>query len=530
MKKNLKKILYILFFSLSITFGGFVLADEIKSDPNLYYFLNLDKATIAKGYTVSAFNDDIKLSLVPGILSADTGVDVAQINEAMVTPWNLDKISDVYQFEFRNKSAYDNHRPFYIQFAYATSTPFLKQVYYYDKNYSAWRPLPTTDYPDKKFVRSLIHLPFARLAIFSNPKYLTIGQASWYSHKGGNFAASPDFPKGSRLRVTNVANNKFVDVEVNDFGPDRVAHPNRVLDLDKIAFKKIASASDGVINIKVEPIVIAPDSGGKVLGVSETSEAEPKITAKAFVVYDEKNQKIIWEKNSATVLPLASLTKLVAVYTYLNADTDLSKVIAYSIKDEEYNYQYCKKGESARVKLDDGEEVTVNDMVYSALVGSANNAVETLVRASGLSRETFINNMNNFVKQWGATSTYFEEPTGLSPKNVSSPKDYVIITREVFKNSVIAKASPAASYKFTTINTKEDHRISNTNKLIGLNNGYTILGTKTGYLEEAGYCLMMRAKDEKGNILTAVTFGIDVRNKSFSETDDLLMHGFRILN
>ncbi|MEK7097483.1 MAG: hypothetical protein AAB906_01395, partial [Patescibacteria group bacterium] len=66
--------------------------------------------------------------------------------------------------------------------------------------------MPTTDFPDKKFVRSLIHLPYARIAVFENPNALTVGKASWYKYKSGNYAASPDFPKGTKLRVTNLDN------------------------------------------------------------------------------------------------------------------------------------------------------------------------------------------------------------------------------------------------------------------------------------------------------------------------------------
>lgn len=529
MKKNFKRLLSLLIFLLSITLGSFVLASE--ADPNQYYFIHLDHPTIAKGYTVSAFDDEIKLSLVPGILSEDTGVDVAQINEPMASPWNLDMVSRIYQFEFRNKAAYDNHKPYYIQFSYSGDDKGLKQVYFYDKNFSAWRPLPTVDYPEENFVRSLIHLPFARIAVFSNSGYMSSGQASWYAYKGGNYAASPDFTKGSILRVTNIENKKYVDVEVNDYGPDRSLHPDRVIDLDKIAFGKIASLGEGIINVKVEPLEVVPDNNGEVLGIKESGVGSlPEITAPAFILYDEINDEVLWERNSEDKMPLASLTKILAVYTYLNINSDLEKIVSYSLKDEEYNYKYCAKWESARVKLNDGDEVTVGDLIYSSLVGSANNAVETLVRASGISRESFIGNMNSYAKKWGAVSTYFEEPTGLSPKNVSSPSDYVIITREVFKNDLIKKISTTREYKFTTINTEEEHNIRNTNNLINIDNGYTIIGAKTGYLHEAGYCLMLRAQNSEGEQVTAVIFNSDDRDSSFNEMDKLINYGFKLIN
>lgn len=81
------------------------------------------------------------------------------------------------------------------------------------------------------------------------------GHASWYAYKGCNCAASPDFPKGSYVKVTNLKDPaKSVVVRINDYGPDRKIFPERVIDLDKVAFRKLASLGSGVIDVKVEPV------------------------------------------------------------------------------------------------------------------------------------------------------------------------------------------------------------------------------------------------------------------------------------
>jgi len=524
-----KTIIFLLILTLAQTAGSFVYAAETSQiKENRSYFINLNKQTIAKGYTVSAFEDTIKLSLVPGILSDSTGVDVVELNETINDPWQLERISDVYQFEFNNKSAYDNKKPFYVQLSYNKAPNYYKQVFYYDKNYSSWRPLPTVDYPEKSFVRSLIHLPFARIAVFANPEALVIGQASWYSYKGGLFAASPDFPKGSKLRVYNTANNKFVDVVINDYGPDRKLHPNRVVDLDKIAFKKIASTGAGVINVKIQPIDIVKENN-KILDIAESgAKSEFLTTAKSAIAMDEQTGEILWQKNATSTLPLASLTKLVAIKVFLDTKPTLNKEVAYSVKDEEYNYEYVNKWESARLKLQDGDTLTIEDLLYAALVGSANNAIETLVRVSGFKRDEFILKMNQEVVNWGATNTKFIEPTGLSPENVSSALDYAIITKEVYTHPIIQKASTMYKYKFTTINTKKAHTITNTDKLLQTSN-LNITGSKTGYLDEAQYCLMARAKNDLGEQVIAVTMGISSRENSFSETEQLLKYALKII-
>lgn len=533
--KRFKKISLVLLLLL----GSFVYTTQSESadnqelvNPNKYYFIRLDQPTIAKGYTVTAFDDELKLSLVPGILSEATGVDVIQLNEPMDMPWQLDRISKIYQFEFRNKAAYDNHSPYYIQFSYDTPTDYYKQVYFYDKNFSSWRPLPTTDFPDEKFVRSLIHLPFARIAVFSNPDVLSIGRASWYAYRGGNYAASPNFPKGSILRVHNKENNEYVDVEINDYGPDRKLHPDRVVDLDRVAFTQLAPTWQGMIDVYINPLYVAPASG-RVLGIADGgATTKPIITAKSAIAINEQTNEIYFSKNATTTLPIASLTKLVAIKVFLDTRPSLDRVVTYSIKDEEYNYEYCNKWESMRLKVSDGDTMTIEDLVYASLVGSANNTIETLVRVSGLSRDDFIKKMNESVSGWGTTATSFVEPTGLSPENVSSAADYAIITKEVFKHPIIQKASIMSEYKFSTIlpaqagNTEESFRVKNTNQLIFRNHFY-ITGSKTGYLDEAGYCLMTRVESASGEQIIVVTLGADSREVSFFETEDLIKYSMR---
>jgi D-alanyl-D-alanine carboxypeptidase len=493
------------------------------------FSLDLNKETIAKGYTVSSFGGSLKLSLAPGILSESTRVDCEIIGEEMPLPWKLEKLSKIYQFEFRNKAAYDNSRPFYIQISYDKKDAGYKRVFFYDKNYSSWRELPTVDYPEGSFVRSLIHLPFARLAVFSDPSVMTLGRASWYAYKGGNFAASPDFPKGSKLRVYNLANRKSVDVVVNDYGPERNKHPDRAIDLDKIAFKKIASLSGGIINVKIEPLAIVPDARGRVLGTPEQGAlSEPDIKAAAAIAMNEKNGEIVWEKNSSAVLPLASLSKLVAIKIFFDLRLSLNTAVTYQKQDELYNYKYCQPYESAKLEVKEGETMTVEDLVYSSLVGSANNAVESLVRVSGISRDEFIAAMNDYAASIGALSTRFIEPTGLAQENVSTAKDYALITGEIFKNPLIEKISVTPRYKFSTINTKISHTLSNTNNFIrdgvfAAANNLKITGSKTGYLDK--YNLMTRTAGANGEKIIVVTLGADSKLQSLEETKELIQYG-----
>jgi len=455
---------------------------------------------------------------------AETAI-IATSSPAANIPWEWQALSPVYTYSFDNVNKYDPSRPMTIKINYEKTNNYFKQIFILDEISGIWQPMLSKDVPEKKYLTTMTTSTSGKLIVLSNPDLLTVGTASWYKYKNGNFAASPDFKKGSVLRVTNLVNGKFVDVTINDFGPERAKHPDRVIDLDKVAFQKIASTKDGLIKIKVEPLkVIAPTINKSQLQLS----AAPTISASSAVIMRESDGSIIWGKNEAKVSPLASLTKLVAVRTFLDLRPSLDKIVAYKVQDENYNYLYCKPWESAKLKVKDGETMTIENLIYSALVGSANNAVESLVRVSGLSRPEFIKKMNDTVKGWGATSTSFIEPTGLSPQNVSSPFDYAIITKEVFTNPLLKKISTTASYSFKTVNTKVAHKLNNTSQLVR-NAQYPIIGSKTGYLDEAGNCLMTRVQAPKGNLIV-INFGSPSSAASFWDNEQMIRYGLRQLS
>jgi D-alanyl-D-alanine carboxypeptidase len=221
-----------------------------------------------------------------------------------------------------------------------------------------------------------------------------------------------------------------------------------------------------------------------------------------------------------------------AIKVFLDQKIPLDKVVTYKKQDELYNYKYCQPVESASLKVKDGETMKVSDLLYAALVGSANNAVESLVRVSGLTRVQFINKMNEVAKSLGALNTNFVEPTGLSPENVSTAEDYAIIAKEASKNSLIEKISATPKYTFKTINTKKVHTLYNTNDflrdgLFAAYNDLTISGSKTGYLNEAGYNLMTRAQGLNGEKVLAIVMGAVTKNQATEEIKELLRYGIR---
>lgn len=209
-----------------------------------------------------------------------------------------------------------------------------KQIYFFDKN-QGWRPLETNENFGKGLISATATFPFLRIAVFENPKILVKGDASWYRYKKGLFAASPDFPTGTKLRVINLSNKKFVDITVNDFGPDRSVHPTRAIDLDAVAFARLGSLGQGTMQVAIEKI---SNSASLVTAPKPTPIIDSNslsIQSKAALVLNSVDKKVLWSKGGETKVPLASLTKLVAIKVFLDTNPDMNKVVAYSVADEE---------------------------------------------------------------------------------------------------------------------------------------------------------------------------------------------------
>lgn len=466
----------------------------------------------------------LQISYDEAAFSASTTLNITATKIETGLPWEWQALSPAYDYAISSTGIYNPGQPLQVKINYTPASKLRKQIFSYDEYSSTWQPIPSLDHPQDKYVSAELGVATGRLIVLANPDILTVGFASWYKYKGGLFAASPDFDKGTVLRVYNEANNKSVDVTVNDWGPDRSKYPDRVIDLDYPAFLKIAPAGAGLVKVRIEPLKTV------VTGLKKDQPqdiSEPAISAKSAVIMSEKTGQVLWGKQENKVSPLASLTKLVAVRIFLDTKPKLSKIVTYDKKDEDQNYRYCRPGESARLKLKSGDKLKIEDLIYSSLVGSANNTIETLVRVSGLSRDKFISRMNEAVKSWGASSTHFIEPTGLSAENVSSPFDYAIITKEVFSNSFIKKVSITPRYTVKTSNTKQSYTVVNTNRLLSLNK-YPIIGSKTGYLKEAGHCLMTRVESPQGNLIV-VNFGSPTADANFLDNEQLIRYGLRLL-
>ena len=237
------------------------------------------------------------------------------------------------------------------------------------------------------------------------------------------------------------------------------------------------------------------------------------ITAQSAVVIDAASGQILWQRNPDLVLPMASLTKLMTAIIFLETNPDFSKEVTIEENDN-------SDVEGSRLYVQPGEKMTVGDLFYTSLVGSANNATKALARSTELTEEEFIQRMNDRAKMLGLENTVFREVTGLDPENKSTALEYSRLAQYAFRHARIQEALNKDEYFFETIDKKISHRIRNTNELL-TETELNLIGAKTGYLDEAGYTFVCQS-EKKGLGVIVTLFKSSSSQARFSEAKELL--------
>ena len=292
-------------------------------------------------------------------------------------------------------------------------------------------------------------------------------------------------------------------------------------------------AIDGIENVK-----------GKVLGMSEEikdislshlprvlqaqgklpeSEDKPKEEERPEVipfdlqsncgsVMDLQNKEILFNKEADKKWPIASITKLVTALVFLDNNPGWDAI--YEVRRED-------RREGGKIYLYTGDKVSVKNLFYLSLVGSANTATLALVRSTGMNEEEFVQKMNEKVSNMGLENTYFSDPAGLS-YNVSTAKEVAKFAQVALSNSDISAATLTKKYELTTLGGRK-RIVYNTDDLLDIfpQNGIKIIGGKTGYTEAAGYCFVGKFVDHNGIEMISVVLGSGSRNSRFSETKNL---------
>ena len=202
------------------------------------------------------------------------------------------------------------------------------------------------------------------------------------------------------------------------------------------------------------------------------------------LVQDAASGETLIAKNEDAVLPIASITKLMTAMVILDADLNLEQRVA--ISDEDYDQL---KG--TRSRLRPGTVLTRNELLLLALMASENRAAASLARTYPGGTEAFVAAMNAKAAALGMRDTRFEDPTGLTPANVSSASDLARLVAAAHGYALIREYSTRDSATVQALGRPLDYR--NTNGLV--RNAHWDIGlSKTGYISEAGRCLVMRVR------------------------------------
>jgi serine-type D-Ala-D-Ala endopeptidase (penicillin-binding protein 7) len=201
------------------------------------------------------------------------------------------------------------------------------------------------------------------------------------------------------------------------------------------------------------------------------------------VVVDQTSGAVLFEKNPSTQVPIASITKLMTAMVALDAKPSLSEEL--TIGDEDVD---TLKGTRSRLKV--GTQLTREEMLRLALMASENRAAAALSRHYPGGRTAFVAAMNRKAKELGLTDTSFEDSTGLTAANVSSARDLTKMVAAAHRYPLIRQYSTTAEYDVNIAGRTQSFH--NTNSLVK-NDSWDIGLSKTGYINEAGKCLVMQA-------------------------------------
>ncbi|WP_143757447.1 D-alanyl-D-alanine endopeptidase [Burkholderia singularis] len=247
--------------------------------------------------------------------------------------------------------------------------------------------------------------------------------------------------------------------------------------------KRMTLAAGGRHHGGVRRVAFQPrqPSVGQAFGLHDTPDALALRSGVAYVV-DQNSSEPLFDKNSHAVVPIASITKLMTAMVVLDSKSPLTDQVEVTDEDRDY-----EKGTGSRLSV--GSVLSREDMLHIALMASENRAAAALSRYYPGGRPAFIAAMNAKAKALGMTDTHFENSTGLSSANVSTARDLVKMVNAAYQYPLIRKFSTDRSYEVYT--GKRTIAYNSTNALVR-NASWDIGLQKTGFINEAGECLVMQ--------------------------------------
>ncbi len=216
-----------------------------------------------------------------------------------------------------------------------------------------------------------------------------------------------------------------------------------------------------------------------------TKDGNPNLLSHSVMVLDQTTGRPLFSKNADLAVPIASITKLMTSIVVLEGKQSLDEPVVIDAADIDVI-------KNSRSRLPVGTAFRREDLMRLALMASDNRAAAALGRTYPGGTGAFVSAMNAKAKLLGLSNTRFADPTGLSPGNVASPQDLALMVAEASKHAQIREFSTAPELYVTLPNTNRQIGFNNTNSLVK-SQSWNIGVSKTGFINEAGKCLVMQA-------------------------------------
>lgn len=224
-------------------------------------------------------------------------------------------------------------------------------------------------------------------------------------------------------------------------------------------------------------------SFGQLAGLHETPD-ELDLRSSVALVIDQETNEVLLQKNQTAVVPIASLTKLMTGMIISEARLSMDEMITITQDDVD-----TEKGSGSRLRV--GTHLTRAEALHLALMSSENRAAHALGRTHPDGLAAFVALMNAKAQALGMHATTFVEPTGLSSRNQSSARDLALLVSAASNDAILRDYSTSHGYQLAM--GKRTLQYNNTNRLVK-NPEWDIGLQKTGYISEAGQCLVMQAR------------------------------------
>jgi D-alanyl-D-alanine endopeptidase (penicillin-binding protein 7) len=277
----------------------------------------------------------------------------------------------------------------------------------------------------------------------------------------------------------------------NSKAAQRRAQQNAKSSSQRSSAKQQARASRNTNNAKARqqaaPVRV---SYGQLAGLRATSDALDLHSSVALVV-DQETNEVLYRKNDHAVLPIASLTKLMTGLVISEANLPMDERIAITQADVD-----TEKGSSSRLAV--GTVLSRGELMHLSLMSSENRAAHALGRTFPGGLDVFVARMNQRARMLGMTDTRYVEPTGLSSRNQSSASDLAVLASAAYKDPMLREWSTSHGREVDV--GRRTLQYNNTNRLVK-SPQWDIGLQKTGYISEAGQCLVMQAQVAGRNLI-----------------------------